>query len=586
MARPSADMSRIETGSVFRRNDGTWIAKWRKQGERAWKQHRCADATDEASARAELVADVSSVEAPVLFATFGAWFEASYLPSLPVADSTRALYAQHWRCRCQSLARVPWDELSAARLERWVMELRQARPLARVRRGAPVTGKTRPGVLSPHYIRAIVDLVSSGCRHAHALGLLAVNPAPAVRRALPRAAGISQKPRALNEAELVRLSSSAKVPRVARVLYLVSALEMLRPGEARALRWGDLDLDGASVTVRASSRTRRAEGPPKGRVARTVPLHPAALAELVAWRAAWLESYGQRAQAADFVFASSRDRGRQAPDPIGFSRHCVRAGVPSVTRHALRHTGASLYRSAGVAIDDLRVMLGHKGGVTEHYARPSLGHLAQEMGKFRWPGCAARRELDPISTAGVEITPMPHSTTQDGAARGSTDSVAKSATLPAETAAAAEISTPSTSAAASGEVRPAARRTLRLVRFSGGRDGEKRAERHAVEIDLHPGQDSLAVHRVGLLLSDAARNRHGVEVQLVVREEPSAPPLAFSLEQAREAVLGAAFQWHAAERTELDWQEIDRRCSALEDAIERLRALQVLAASAEEGGAR
>lgn len=425
----TATMSTLELGSVFRRNDGTWIGKWRKTGERAWHQHRCTKATDEASARAELVAAVTTPAAPVRHDTFGDWFTCSYLPSLPVADSTRALYAQHWRVRCTPLAPLGWHELDAVRLEAWVCALKNSPRLSRVRKGeAPKLGPIRTQRLSPHYIRAIVDLVSGACRHAHALGILPIDPAPAVRRTLPKARGISQKPRALSPVQLEQLAGSVKVPRVARVLYLVSALECLRPGEARALRWGDLDLAAGTITVRASSRTRKVEGPTKSGEARTLPLHPSAHAELQAWQKTWREVYGQKPKAADFLFASRRDRGRQAPDPIGFSRHCARAGVPVVTRHALRHTGASAYRSAGVSIDDLRVMLGHAGGITEDYARPSVEHLRQEMRKLAWPACAARREIDGGSSAGVEDQSMPYPTQKDGAHVVAAENVAKGLT--------------------------------------------------------------------------------------------------------------------------------------------------------------
>jgi integrase len=550
-------MSRIEIGSVFRRNDGAWIGKWKREGEAAWHQRRCPKASDEASARAELVASVATVEAPVRFETFGAWFEASYLPALPVTDSTRALYGQHWRTRCQPLAALAWDELDAPRLERWLLDLKRAPPMPRRRsEGSARPSRPRRGTLSPHYVRAIVDLIAAACRHAHALGLLAVNAAPAVRSMMPAARGVSDKARALGLLELEQLASCAKVPRVARVLYLVSALAMLRPGEARALRWRDVDLARESLTVRASARTRSKEGPTKSGEPRALPLHPRLVEELTEWRGRWRELYGASPTATDFVFASTRDRGRQAPDPVGFSRHCLRAHVPVITRHGLRHTGASAYRSAGVSIDDLRVLMGHRSGVTEHYARPTLAHLRREIEKLRVPECAAGRKLDPISTAGVEDRAMPqHSQTQEGRAV-TAESVAKGMTFPAARAASPTITTPDGACSAPT---PQVRRTLRLVRVD--RAG---TERHAVSLVLHPAQDPAAVHHLGRLLADVAQHRHGVAVQLAVQDESEANCRRLLVERARAAVVAAAKRWARADGTDVD---IDERCLCLLAAV-------------------
>jgi integrase len=69
------------------------------------------------------------------------------------------------------------------------------------------------------------------------------------------------------------------------VCFYLQARAGLRPGEAMALRWGSVDLDGTVLTVRASVRSGK-EGPPKSGKPRKVPIAPKLGAELAKWKTA------------------------------------------------------------------------------------------------------------------------------------------------------------------------------------------------------------------------------------------------------------------------------------------------------------
>ncbi len=83
--------------------------------------------------------------------------------------------------------------------------------------------------------------------------------------------------------EFARLMACADVPREWRELHAVAAFTCLRPGELRALRWEDLDLEHGRVNVtRAWDSRSHCEKVPKTRNGvRAVPIHPS-LAPLLA----------------------------------------------------------------------------------------------------------------------------------------------------------------------------------------------------------------------------------------------------------------------------------------------------------------
>ena len=60
-----------------------------------------------------------------------------------------------------------------------------------------------------------------------------------------------------------------------------------------------------------------------------------------------------------------------------FQRCAVRAGLPKVTPHILRHTGASWQVMEGVPIEDVSFYLGHKNIQTtyKHYAKFAPNYL-------------------------------------------------------------------------------------------------------------------------------------------------------------------------------------------------------------------
>lgn len=141
----------------------------------------------------------------------------------------------------------------------------------------------------------------------------------------------------------------------------------MRRGEALGLRWADVDLDAATVTV-ARQLVRGPEGigwgAPKTRSGRRViDLDPATVAAVRAHRAgqnrerlAWGPAYDDT----DLIFANERGR-RLDPDGVtgAFARHVRCAGLRRVTLHALRHGHATMMLMQGVPVHVVQRRLGH-----------------------------------------------------------------------------------------------------------------------------------------------------------------------------------------------------------------------------------
>lgn len=75
------------------------------------------------------------------------------------------------------------------------------------------------------------------------------NSAAALERVKDRAALIER--RQYSDLELKALTTSELIPEARQILYLVAAHTGLRRSELDSLRWGDVDLDSAEVTIRA-----------------------------------------------------------------------------------------------------------------------------------------------------------------------------------------------------------------------------------------------------------------------------------------------------------------------------------------------
>jgi integrase len=140
-----------------------------------------------------------------------------------------------------------------------------------------------------------------------------------------------------------------------------------RRGELFALRWADVDLPGARLTVRA-------EGAKSG-LSRVVPLNTTAVDVFTAWKPA-------DATADGLVFPGA-DGDPMTTIKTAFLKVLKNAKITGFRFHDLRHTFASRLVMAGVDLNTVRELLGHADlKMTLRYAHLQPEHKAAAVEKL------------------------------------------------------------------------------------------------------------------------------------------------------------------------------------------------------------
>jgi integrase len=220
----------------------------------------------------------------------------------------------------------------------------------------------RDGMLSPRMVQYIHAVLRRALEQARRDELVVRNVAALVQPPrVPR-----QEYRWLTEEEAKRLVAAVRNDR----LYAVYALALglgLRRGEVLGLRWVDVDLDAAIITVRRS--LQRLGGklvlvePKTKRSYRQVPLPRLCVDALREHRErqdkeradspVWLDEWG-------LVFTTKHGT---PIEPRNLLRHfyglCERLGLPRLRFHDLRHSCASLLLVRGVQPATIMETLGH-----------------------------------------------------------------------------------------------------------------------------------------------------------------------------------------------------------------------------------
>jgi integrase len=302
--------------------------------------------------------------------------------------STRELYANLSRRHLETGAfgEIRLDRLKPSDVEALVLAMRARTKPANVAGAEPVR------VLSDATIRQIYTVLRAGLDGAVRDGLLAKNPAAAVKRP-----GVARKEaRHVNADDVTKLLLCAEGLRYRNVLVLVAGTG-LRRGEALALHWSDVDLDAGVLVVRGT--LGRVGGklvvsePKTDRSRRSVPLAAPLVAMLRKHRVAQQterEVAGNQWTDKRLVFATEFGT---AVDPRNVLRTieiaAKKAGVAKVGVHTLRHSAAVAWLESGVHIKALADLLGHSsiavtgdtyGHTSDTTARAAVDGLADRLG--------------------------------------------------------------------------------------------------------------------------------------------------------------------------------------------------------------
>jgi integrase len=185
-------------------------------------------------------------------------------------------------------------------------------------------------------------------------------------------------PERLSAAQAALLLRAAEPSFYAFAWWLILTLG-LRAGEACGLRWGDIDLDRATLTVAQEVTDVRGvatKDQPKGDKVRTLPIPRTLIPLFHLHKAAYTSRAAQGQQKGywrehGLVFPG---RGGRPMNPTSL-RHQLKAltdacHLPPVTTHMLRHTAGKFYTDLGCPQNVTSAILGHATGITGHYAPP------------------------------------------------------------------------------------------------------------------------------------------------------------------------------------------------------------------------
>jgi len=216
-----------------------------------------------------------------------------------------------------------------------------------------------PAALSPRSVRLAHTALSQALSQAVSWGLLTVNPTTGAT--IPT--GKPKEKNVLTASERARFLQVAEASDY-RVFYRTLIDTGLRPGEACALLWTDVDFSRETISVQRTM-TRGADGeavldkPKTAKSRRTVPMLGGLRDELLRHRD-WQRERNR--DATDYVFTNTERRPLRpwTFSTRDFERVLAAAGVTrSVTLYSLRHSFATLHVAAGTPLKVVSDLLGH-----------------------------------------------------------------------------------------------------------------------------------------------------------------------------------------------------------------------------------
>lgn len=227
------------------------------------------------------------------------------------------------------------------------------------------TGNNRGGGLSPKTVRYVHTTIHKALHDAVDLQLLATNPAE--RAKPPRVRGVATTElRFWTPEQLAMFLDLIRNERLYAAFHL-AAMTGMRRAEICGLRWGDIDWESKSISVRhtlLSVSYKLEQSTPKSHRARVVNLDEATvdvLSDHQDQQKANKELWGTNYSDKGYVFA--RENGEPThPDILTqkFDRLVAKSGLPRIRLHDLRHTHATIGLRAGIPVKVMSERLGHE----------------------------------------------------------------------------------------------------------------------------------------------------------------------------------------------------------------------------------
>jgi integrase len=247
-------------------------------------------------------------------------------------------------------------------------ELRQLTPSALNRVYAELLAEghqTQDRGLSAKTVRYIHTIIHKALADAVDAGLLGTNVAERAKPPRPRSTQPAEitfwEPEELRE--FLEFVSGHRL----EAAWHLAAMTGMRRGEVLGLRWQDVDLNGARVSVRqalVSVGYHVLMSSPKNHQARVIDLDPGTVEQL---RRQWerqlvdRRDWGSECEDRDLVFCLENGTPHH-PHCLSqaFERLVEKSGLPRIRLHDLRHTHATIAVRAGVPVKVISERLGHE----------------------------------------------------------------------------------------------------------------------------------------------------------------------------------------------------------------------------------
>jgi integrase len=387
-------------GNVYQRPNGRWEARLRYRDPATGQDKRVSvyGRTQKAAlaeldkARDRINEGQPPRDASTTLAAWLAHWRATTLAASDRKPATRELYGNLSRKHLEAapFGATRLDRLRPSDVEKLILDMRATMKPGKRSEDTPKPAPVR--ALSDSTIRSTYTVLRAALDGAVRDGLLARNPAAAVKR--PGVERVEAKH--LDRDAVVRLLDAAKESRYHPALVLIASTG-LRRGEALALKWDKVDLDGGALRVAAT--LARVDGkltssePKTARSRRLVPLSRPVVAMLRAHR---LRQKQERLRAGNqwretgLVFTTELGT---PVDPRNLLRvieaASTTAGVKDVVVHTLRHSAAAAWLEGGVHIKAVADLLGHSsiaitgdiyGHAEDSTARGAVDALSQQLG--------------------------------------------------------------------------------------------------------------------------------------------------------------------------------------------------------------
>jgi integrase len=266
-------------------------------------------------------------------------------------SSTYATYRQRaYSHIIPALGDIRLVELTTARVQHWIDQLTRRR-------------KIDDHAISAKTIEEATRLLGGAMQSAVQLDLIRTNPVRGV--SLPKAR--QKQHRTWTDDHMATVLATVADDPMWHALYRVALLTGIRPGEARALQWPDVDLDARTITVRRTitrgtdNREIVGESTKTGRD-RSLALPASAADALRLWRVqqARLQLAAESWDSRRFVFTGKN--GQFLGGTTWHRQHVAiiaQAGVPAIGVHEMRHSNATVELAAGTHPKIVSDRLGH-----------------------------------------------------------------------------------------------------------------------------------------------------------------------------------------------------------------------------------